>query len=119
MHAAHGVGKHPRQRRHYKVRSWLVCDAGCPRSRGFRDLGRGRYTGPDAADAALSLELHSWPPDCPLAQSLSPMADRDLPRLQNDPDWIPGILGIFVDGASQPVALPEVDSGDGPLRPSW
>src|SRR5271157_3541751 len=64
---------------------------------------------PDAADAALSLELHPWPPDCSVAQSLSAMAHRDLHRRQNDPDRIPGILGILVDGAKQPVAIPEVD----------
>ena len=73
---------------------------------------------PDADDAALSLELHPWPPDYSVAQSLSAMADRDLHRRQNDPDWIPGILGILVDRTNQPVAIPEVDSGDGSLRPS-
>ena len=73
---------------------------------------------PDAADAALSLELYSWPQDRPVAQSLSPMAHRNLHWRQNDPDRIPGILGILVDRAHQPVALPEVDSGDGSLRPS-
>src|SRR5271157_3940017 len=73
---------------------------------------------PDAADAALSLELHPWPPDCALAQSLSSMAHRDLHRRQNDPDWIPRILGILVDGAKQPLAVPQVDSGDGSLCPS-
>ena len=31
MYAAHGVGKHPRQRRYYKVKSWCVCrDRACP-----------------------------------------------------------------------------------------
>ena len=46
------------------------------------------------------------------------MAHRNLHWRQNDPDRIPGILGILVDRAHQPVALPEVDSGDGSLRPS-
>ena len=73
---------------------------------------------PDATDAALSLELDSWPPDCPLAQSLSPLAYRDLHRRQDDADRLSGILGILVDRANQPLALSEVDCGDGSLRPS-
>ena len=79
---------------------------------------RGAILEPDATDAALSLELHSWPPDCPLAQSISPMAHRNLHRRQDDADRIPGILGILVDRAHQPVALPEVDGRDGSLHPS-
>src|SRR6266403_1640246 len=59
----------------------------------------------DAADAALRLELHSRPPDCALAQSLPSLAHRDLHGRQDDPDRIPGVLGIPVDGASQPVAI--------------
>src|SRR5208282_1549451 len=62
MYAAHGVGKHPRQRRDYKVETGLVPSPGA-------------ILETDAADAALPLELHPWPPDCPLAQSLSSMAD--------------------------------------------
>ena len=73
---------------------------------------------PDAPNAALSLELHPRTPNCPVAQSLSSVADRDLHWRKNDPDWIPGILGILVDRTNQPVAIPEVDSGDGSLRPS-
>src|SRR4029077_6036241 len=110
MHAAHRVGKHPRQRRYYKVRNLSVETGLAPST--------GAILEPDAADAALSLELHPRPPDCAVAQSLSSVADRDLHRGQDDPDWIPGILGILVDGANQPVAVPEVDGGDGSLRPS-
>jgi hypothetical protein len=122
MHATHGVGKHPRQRRHHQVTSCArvgTAALGCPGERqlaGFSCATSRRYTKPNAADAALSLELHPWPPDCPLAQSASSMAHRDLHRRQNDPDRIPRILDVSVDGANQPVALLEVDSGDGSLR---
>ena len=72
----------------------------------------------DAADAAVSLEFDSWAPDCSLAQSLFAVADRDLYGREDDADWIPGILGILVDGARQPVAVSEVDGGDGSVRAS-
>jgi len=84
----------------------------------FSALGLDAILKPDAADAALSLELDSRSPDCALAQSVSFMADRDLHRRENDADWIPGVLGISVDGAGQPLALPQVDSGNGSLRSS-
>jgi len=67
----------------------------------------------DAADAAVSLEFDSWAPDCSLAQSLFAVADRDLYGREDDADWIPGILGILVDGARQPVAVSEMDGRDG------
>jgi len=72
----------------------------------------------DAADAAVSLEFDSWAPDCSLAQSLFAVADRDLYGREDDADWIPGILGILVDGARQTVAVSEVDGGDGSVRAS-
>jgi len=82
-------------------------------------LVRGRgYTKNNAADAALSLELYPWPPDCPMAQSLSAMAHRNLYRRQDDANRVPRILGIPVDGAHEPMALPEVDRGDGSPCPS-
>ena len=110
MRAPSGVGKHPRQRRDYKIGNVSVETGLAPSHR--------RYTGTDAPNAALSLELHPGPPDCSVAQSLSAMADRDLHRRQNDPDRIPGILGILVDRAKQLVAVLEMDSGNGSLRPS-
>src|ERR1700687_539514 len=116
MYAAHGVGNHPRQRRYYEVRRPTVETGLAPSC--MHHLARGRSRGmprlygnvgailePDASHAALSLELHPWPPDCALAQSLSSVAHRDLHRRQNDQDRIPGILGILVDGGKQPVAL--------------
>ncbi len=111
MHAAHGVGEHTRHRRYHKVNNLSVETGLAPRL-------SGAILKSNAADAAFSLELHPWPPDCPLAQSLSAMAHRDVHRRQDDADRIPGILGILMDRANQPVALPEVDSGDGSLRSS-
>src|SRR5271165_353165 len=72
----------------------------------------------DAADAALSLELHPWSPDSPLAQSLSSMAARNLYGREDDADRFPGILGISVDGTKPSVALLEMDGGNGSLCPS-
>ena len=44
-----------------------------------------------------------------MAQPLSIVADRDLLRRENDPDRIPGVLGVYVARTPEPVALPEVD----------
>lgn len=46
------------------------------------------------------------------------MAYRNFHRREDDADWIPGVLGVLMDGASRSVALPQVDSRDGSLRPS-
>ena len=72
----------------------------------------------NAPNAALSLELHSRPPDYPVAQPLSLVANGNLHWRQNDSDRISGILGIYVDRASQPLALLEVDRCNGSLHPS-
>ncbi len=72
----------------------------------------------NAADAALSLELNPWTPDCTMAQSLPAMAYRDLYRREDDANRIPGVLGIPVDGTNQFVALSEVDGRNGSLYPS-
>jgi len=67
----------------------------------------------DAPNAALPLELHSRPPDYTVAQPLSLMANGNLHRRKNDPNRIPGILGIYVDRARQPLALSKVDRRNG------
>ena len=103
MYDEPGVGKHPRQRGDHKV------ETGLPR------LTRAILE-PDAADAALSLELHPWPPDAPGAvpiflwriETYTGVKMTQIGFLE---------LGILVDGAKQPVALPEVDGRDGWLRP--
>jgi hypothetical protein len=44
-----------------------------------------------------------------VAQSLSFVADRNLHWREDDADWIPGILGISVDGTNQSLAFSEMD----------
>jgi len=55
---------------------------------------------------------------CSLAKSLSFVAHGNLLRSENDADWIYRILGIYVAGAPQSLAIFEVDRRDGTLCPS-
>src|SRR5580698_8575839 len=70
-----------------------------------------------ALPAPLSLERHQGPSSGSVAQPLPAMAHRDLLRRQDDADRLPGVLGISVAGAYQPLAFSQVDRRDGPLRP--
>ena len=72
----------------------------------------------DALHPSILMERNPGTPFGPVAQPLSSVADRDLLWRENDPDRLPGILGIYVARAQEPVALPEVDFRNGPLRPS-
>src|SRR5579885_2554749 len=53
-----------------------------------------------------------------MAKSVPSLADRDLHRIQDEADRIPGVLGIHVARTQRTVALPEVDGRDGTLCPS-
>src|ERR1700691_3105412 len=112
MQIADRVGNHCRQRRYHKIESARRDGLECGLSHVAAILKN------NAADAALSLELDPWPPDCPMAQSLSAMAYRNLYRRQDDANRVPGILGIPVDGAHELMALPQVDGGNGSVCPS-
>src|ERR1700722_2194225 len=68
--------------------------------------------------APLSLECHKRPSSGALAQSVSVVAHRDLLWREDDADWIPGILGISLARARQPMALSKVDGRDGALYQS-
>ena len=71
-----------------------------------------------ALHTSISMELDPGAPAYPVAQPLSTVANRNLLWRENDPNRLSGILGIYVARAQEPVALPEVDLRNGPLRPS-
>src|SRR5262245_31707556 len=71
-----------------------------------------------APNPAVSLERHQGPPPHAMAQSLLAVAYRDLHGRQDDADWIFGILGIYLAGTRESMALFEVDRRDGTLRSS-
>jgi hypothetical protein len=76
-----------------------------------------RYTSvAHAPNPALSLERHQRASPHAMAQSLLAVAHRDLHRRQDDADWISGILGIYLAGTRESMALLEVDWRDGTLR---
>lgn len=68
--------------------------------------------------AALRLECHPWTPPDSVAESLPPVANRDLHRCENDPHRVPGVLGISLAGAPAAVAVSEVDRRNGTIRTS-
>src|SRR5580698_4478741 len=70
-----------------------------------------------ALHASLPVERHSWAPPDSVAQPVSFVENRDLYRCEDAPDRSAGILGIYLAGAPQPLALSEVDWRDGTLRP--
>lgn len=48
-----------------------------------------------------------------MEESVFAVAHRDVYRREDDADRVPGILGIFVDGTAELVAISEMDRGDG------
>jgi len=71
-----------------------------------------------ASFASLFVECHQGPSPHAVAQSIPAMAHRNLLRRKDDADRLFRVLGFFVAGALQPLALSEVDRRDGPLRAS-
>src|SRR5579863_5938419 len=71
-----------------------------------------------AHDAPILVECNPRPSPGSVAESLSSMAHRNLHRRENDPDRLPGILGIHVARATRTLAVSEVDRGDGTVCPS-
>src|ERR1700722_16489554 len=53
-----------------------------------------------------------------MAKSVSAVAHRNLYRRENDADRLRGVLGIHVARARRPLAVFELDSRDGAIRPS-
>src|SRR5205823_3200416 len=50
-----------------------------------------------------------------LAKPLPQVAHRDLLRIEDEQNWLPGILGVSLAGANQPGSLSQMDSRNGPL----
>ncbi len=129
MHHAPGMGEHPRQHRHQRKITATRRDGACPVSLNLSlalnedprftclKLPR-RYTCKHASHAALSLECHSRPQNHSLAQSVPLVAHGDVHRHQDDANRLRGILGIYVDGARQPMALFKMDGRNGSLHSS-
>src|ERR1700722_19104360 len=71
-----------------------------------------------ALHAALSVECYPRTSSRTVAKSILVVANRNLLRRENAADWPVGILGIYLAGAQEFVAVSKVDSGNGALRPS-
>jgi len=52
-----------------------------------------------------------------VAESVPAMANRDLLWRENAADRLSGVLGIRLARAKQSLAVPQMDGGDGALRP--
>src|SRR5579864_5295389 len=75
------------------------------------------YDCPNVPQTPLPLERDQGSSPRPLAKSLSSVAHRDLHWRQDDPDWLPGILGIYVARTPRTLALLALDRRDGTVRP--
>src|ERR1700730_8853841 len=63
----------------------------------------------DALHSAISLERNPRTSPCPVAQPVSSLASRDLLRRENAAKRLSGVLGVYLAGAHQPRAIPEMD----------
>src|SRR5580704_15033601 len=113
-------------------RSWILACVQFYKSRGDSRLGCPRSAAPQiwiwpcthklywkthALYLSIPLERHSRTPPHPVAQPLSPLANRNLLWREDAADRISRILGVRHPGTQQPMAISQVDSRDGTLRP--
>jgi hypothetical protein len=82
-----------------------------------RQFGAGYTTNTNDLYRAIFMECDSRSSSDPLAQPVSALENRDLLRSKDAANRFSGILGICLARAHKSVAIPQVDCGDGALRP--